>query len=218
MTPIPHTDSSLLQIRSRQPSLLGLERKQRILACAVLSRRLRASQAMSIVRCKHRHAAHLRSHMIGRRMIRQKTQTPNAILSHYNSLLLRNDLLPCETEALDPGSTQVRRPGLNPLYIGPCENGIRGPFDCTNPKWCASIIDCVSGGACDLFHILCTLCRTHSIPATGDVCVGYVVCITTCLCMQAIQRFDCVSGADVSMGHVLLITTHLYMYKISDET
>ena len=25
----------------------------------------------------------------------------------------------------------------------------------------------------------------HTVPATGDVCVGYVVCITTCLCMQA---------------------------------
>ena len=58
----------------------------------------------------------------------------------------------------------------------------------------------------------------HTVPATGDVCVGYVVCITTCLCMQTIQCFDCVSGADVCMGHVLLITTHLYMYKISDET
>ena len=22
----------------------------------------------------------------------------------------------------------------------------------------------------------------HTVPATGDVCVGYVVCITTCLC------------------------------------
>ena len=47
----------------------------------------------------------------------------------------------------------------------------------------------------------------HTVPATGDVCVGYVVCITTCLFMQAIQCFDCVSGADVCMGHVLLITT-----------
>ena len=58
----------------------------------------------------------------------------------------------------------------------------------------------------------------HTVPATGDVCVGYVVCITTCLCMQAIQCFDCVSGADVCMGYVLLITTRLCMYKISDET
>ena len=39
-----------------------------------------------------------------------------------------------------------------------------------------------------------------------------------CLCMQAIQCFDCVSGADVCMGYVLLITTRLCMYKISDET
>ena len=29
----------------------------------------------------------------------------------------------------------------------------------------------------------------HTVPATGDVCVGYVVCITTCLCMQA-MRYD----------------------------
>ena len=57
----------------------------------------------------------------------------------------------------------------------------------------------------------------HTVPATGDVCVGYVVCFTTRLCMQAIQCFDCVSGADVCMGHVLLITTHLYMYRISDK-
>ena len=57
----------------------------------------------------------------------------------------------------------------------------------------------------------------HTVPATGDVCVGYVVCITTCLCMHAIQCFDCVSGADVCMGYVLLITTRLCMYKISDE-
>ena len=156
------------------------------------------------------------SSQIERRMIRQKTQTKNAIFTHYSLLLLRNDLLPCEMEALDPGSTQVRRPGLNPLYIGPCENGIRGPFDCTNPKWCANIIDCVSG--------MCVICFLpsvrdveHTVPATGDVCVGYAVCITTCLCMQAIQCFDCVSGADVCMGYVLLITTHLYMYKISDE-
>ena len=61
-------------------------------------------QAMSIVRHKLWHAAHLRSHMIEWKMIRQKTQTPNAIFSHYNLLLLRNDLLPCEMEALDPGS------------------------------------------------------------------------------------------------------------------
>ena len=58
----------------------------------------------------------------------------------------------------------------------------------------------------------------HTVPATGDVCVGYVVCFTTCLCMQAIQCFDCVSGADVCVGHAVLITTRLYMYKISDET
>ena len=93
---------------------------------------------------------------------------------------------------------------------------VRGPFIVPIHKWCASTIDCVSGDVCDLF-IPCVHDVEHTIPATGDVCVGYVVCITTCMCMQAIQCFDCVSGTDVCMGHVLLITTHLYMYKISDE-
>ena len=78
-----------------------------------------------------------------------------------------------------------------------------------------SIVCLEEGVTC---FISCVHYVEHTVPATGDVCVGYVVCITTCLCMQAIQCFDCVSGADVSMGHVLLITTHLYMYKISDET
>ena len=110
---------------------LDSKRSSCILTCVDLWWRLRVSQAMSIVRRKLQHAAHLlRSHMIEWRMIRQKTQTTNAIFSHYNSLLLHNDLLPCETEALDPGSTQVRRPGLNQLYIGPCEKVIIGLFDC----------------------------------------------------------------------------------------
>ena len=42
----------------------------------------------------------------------------------------------------------------------------------------------------------------HTVPTTGDVCGRYVVCITTCLCMQDIQCFDCVSGADVCVGCV----------------
>ena len=62
------------------------------------------------------------------------------------------------------------------------------------PKWCAITIDCVSGDVCDLFHTQGHRTQTcfipsvheveHTVPATGDVCVGYVVCITTCLCMQ----------------------------------
>jgi len=57
----------------------------RILARVVLWRRLRASQAMSIVRRKRRRAARLLcSYVIERR--RRKTQTPNAIFSLYNSL------------------------------------------------------------------------------------------------------------------------------------
>ena len=42
----------------------------------------------------------------------------------------------------------------------------------------------------------------HTVPTTGDVCGRYVVCITTRLCMQAIQCFDYVSGADVCVGCV----------------
>ena len=81
---------------------------------------------MSRVRHKRRCAARLlRSHMTERRMIRRMTQTSNTIFSHYSSLLLRNDLLPWEMEALHPGSTRVCRPGLNPFYVGPCENGIQ---------------------------------------------------------------------------------------------
>ena len=76
-------------IRCKYAVDLDSKRSSRILACAVLWRRLHTSQAMSIVRRKLRRAAHLlRSHMIERRMIRQKTQTPNAIFSHYNPLLL----------------------------------------------------------------------------------------------------------------------------------
>ena len=82
-------------------------------------------------------------------------------------------------------------------------------------KWYDSIV-------CLGMHVTCFIPSVHdvehTVPATGDVCVGYVVCTTTCLCMQAIQCFDCVSGADVCMGHALLIFTRLCMYKLSDET
>ena len=49
----------------------------------------------------------------------------------------------------------------------------------------------------------------QTVPATGDVCVGYVVCITTCLCMQAIQCFTSVSLMSVWDMFYLRITINI---------
>ena len=90
---------TLLHCRYAVDSCCDMDSKRSslILAHAVLRRRLRASQAMSIVRCKRRRVlCLLRSYMIERRTIRRKTQTSNAIFSHYNLLLLCNDY--CHTK------------------------------------------------------------------------------------------------------------------------
>ena len=95
-----------LRCRYAVDSRLDLDsrRSSRILAHNALWQRLRTSQAMSIVRRKRQCAACLlHSHIIESRTIRQNTQAPNTMFLHYDSLLLCNDSLPYEAEALDPG-------------------------------------------------------------------------------------------------------------------
>ena len=108
---VPHPDSSSLQICSRQLSQHGLKKKlpYPCTRCSVTA----ITHFPSHV---HSQTSHLLHNHLLERTVRQQTQTPNVIFSHYNSLLVCNDLLPCVN-----GNAQ---PGLNPLYIGPCENSI----------------------------------------------------------------------------------------------